>query len=378
MATLRSRLLSLDLRFTAAAFGLIAQGVAWSCGIIALLLLTSKMPSIFHRVPPEIQFACEALVVLAAALLIRMLVERRRAIRAYAQLTEALAPYHLSHDERSRGISPEQMDRIRDACKYLSGAPQEWWLAVDDALEYYETSPSDGGWFLTRPVHEVLQEDELIGPFYHASFHQAVPGILTALGLLATFSAILIALSGVSYNAANTAEPVTGIDTLINGLAGKFLSSIVALILSMIFTFVEKKVCERQILQRMEGLRKGIGRLFPFLSQTRILLDLQRAAWALTGRQVLQTEADFAEVPVEETAAQPEPALGQPAPSNGQSTPPAEQPAIQPVSSDTEPEEPSPQAHFPSAEPVHPLDVVPLFETAIPPQEEPDAAQFRN
>jgi hypothetical protein len=129
-------------------------------------------------------------------------------------------------------------------------------------------------------VREILTEEELIEPFYHASFHQAVPGILTALGLLATFSAILVALSGVSYNAANTAQPVTGIDSLINGLAGKFLSSIIALILSMIFTFVEKKACERRIYREVDALRNLITRIFPFLSQTRILLDLQRIALA--------------------------------------------------------------------------------------------------
>jgi hypothetical protein len=111
-----------------------------------------------------------------------------------------------------------------------------------------------------------------------------VPGILTALGLLATFSAILVALSGVSYNPGNTVQPVTGIDALINGLAGKFLSSIIALILSMIFTFVEKKVCERQILDRMDDVLSRVKQLFPFLSQTRLLLDLQRIALAAQNR----------------------------------------------------------------------------------------------
>ena len=71
---------------------------------------------------------------------------------------------------------------------------------------------------------------------------------------------------------------------MINGLSGKFLSSIIALILSMIFTFVEKKICERQILRRCDDVLSRVRQLFPFLSQTRVLLDLQRIAVSLYSR----------------------------------------------------------------------------------------------
>ena len=73
--------------------------------------------------------------------------------------------------------------------------------------------------------------------------------ILTALGLLATFIAILQGLAGVTYNEADPLHPISGIDTLINGLAGKFLSSILALLLSVLFTVIERKISERQVSQ---------------------------------------------------------------------------------------------------------------------------------
>jgi hypothetical protein len=310
MPKIWSRIPSFDLRLATSVFGLVAQGVTWACGIIAVFFVASKMPSVFQRIPPEIRFACEALVVLAAVLLFRLLVERRRTLRAYAQFTDTLARFHpAGRQGRASGVSPEKMDQLRAACEYLTGSPREWWLAVDEALEYYESPEGEGGWFLTLPVREILPEEELIAPFYHASFHQAVPGILTALGLLATFSAILVALSGVSYNAANTAQPVTGIDSLINGLSGKFLSSIIALILSMIFTLVEKKACERRIYSEVDALRSLITRIFPFLSQTRLLLDLQRIALA-SHFAPLETEEKAVEalpepVPAWETANQP-------------------------------------------------------------------------
>jgi hypothetical protein len=59
-----------------------------------------------------------------------------------------------------------------------------------------------------------------------------------------TFIAILFALEGVNVQMKGGAEIVEGIGTLINGLAGKFLSSIVALFLAVSFSIVEKKLCE--------------------------------------------------------------------------------------------------------------------------------------
>jgi hypothetical protein len=230
--------------------GLLARGIGWASAFIAMLFGVSKIPSVFNQIPPEIQFACEALVVLAAALVLRLLVERRRTLRAFDKFARTLRRFRpAGRQQRLAGLPAGRMQLIQEASRRLTGKPLEWWRGLEEALEYYEPPGASGGWFLTRPAEEVLTEDELIAPFYHASFHQTVPSILTALGLLATFSAILVALSGVRYNAGNTAQPVTGIDTLINGLAGKFLASIIGLILSLIFTFVEKKVCERRIMQ---------------------------------------------------------------------------------------------------------------------------------
>jgi CDP-diacylglycerol pyrophosphatase len=127
-------------------------------------------------------------------------------------------------------------------------------------------------------VNESLSEEDVIDVFYHSAFHESVPGILTSLGLLATFVAILLALAGVAYNPDDPAHAVSGIDQLINGLSGKFLSSIIALALSVIFTLLEKKVCDRQLLESYTLLVRRAANTFPLLTQTRILLDIQRAA----------------------------------------------------------------------------------------------------
>jgi hypothetical protein len=45
-----------------------------------------------------------------------------------------------------------------------------------------------------------------------------------------------------------------------------------------VFTLFEKKLCERQLREGYDALIKRCKDLFPFLSQSRILLDIQRIA----------------------------------------------------------------------------------------------------
>jgi len=104
-----------------------------------------------------------------------------------------------------------------------------------------------------------------------------VPSILTGIGLTLTFVAILLGLLGVHYDKANTVEPISGIDSLINGLSGKFLSSIVALLLSIAFTFVERMRL-RSLRTSYENLVFTLSEAIPFLSPSRILLDIQRSS----------------------------------------------------------------------------------------------------
>ncbi len=273
------RLLELNARWAGVAVKLIGWWILIFSLLILLFFTLSGIKGLLSTIPPIIQFACVFLVILAAALLVMMLRERGRALDACQYFLNAFAWLKpATPAERASGLGAEKMAEIRRKGNALRGKPRDWWQSLEESFECYTSLDGRQGWFLTRPVPESLPEDEVVSAFYHASFHQAVPGILTALGLLATFVAILLALAGVTYNAQDPVHPVSGIDNLINGLSGKFLSSIIALILSVIFTFFEKKICERQILAGYDDLIKRCKEIFPFLSQARILLDLQRLA----------------------------------------------------------------------------------------------------
>ena len=254
----------------------------WGSAFLALILsffVLYRMKGMLASIPAIIQGACLALVVLTVLLTVSMFRERRRALNAYRRFLDAFGDVKPATErERGAGISREKMAVIRGKAAPMPGKPREWWRALEQSMEYYAGSGGDGGWFITRPIRESLSEEIVVDPFYHSAFHQAVPGILTSLGLLATFVAILMALAGVTYNANDPVHAVSGIDQLINGLSGKFLSSIVALVLSVMFTLLEKKVCDRQLLESYDALVGRCTDIFPLLTQTRILLDIQRIA----------------------------------------------------------------------------------------------------
>jgi hypothetical protein len=214
-----------------------------------------------------------------------MLRERRRALDAHSRFLGVLADFKPASDaELTAGLPQAKITALRRKIGSLPGKPGEWWLAIEQSLEYYTSPTGNEGWFITRAIRDSLPEEDVVDSFYNSAFHQAVPGILTALGLLATFVAILMALAGVTYNPRDAMRPVSGIDQLINGLSGKFLSSIIALILSVIFTLLEKKICDRQLRNSYDAMIKRCRDVFPFLTQSRILLDIQRVAIAQSQR----------------------------------------------------------------------------------------------
>jgi hypothetical protein len=294
------------------------------------------MTATIQQIPPLILAACGLLVVLFFYFLARMLSESGRVLRRcgeFSRMIERLPP--LTSLNRRDGLQLEQLEELRGLAAGQATC-RAWWARVEDALEPYAIPNGPESWFATRPASELLSEEAVVGSEYHASFHQAVPALLTGLGLMATFIAILVALQGVTVDIKGGAETVQGIGTLINGLAGKFLSSIVALLLSVLFTVVEKKWCERRLQNAYHRLVAQLHDAIPVLSPTRVLLDLhfqsaqrtallenfydevaQKLAWAVKTEVAPGLSEAFAREVARRVREQLRPAVGSLAASNG-------------------------------------------------------------
>lgn len=102
---------------------------------------------------------------------------------------------------------------------------------------------------------------------------EALPGWLTAIGLLTTFLAILLGLQGVKVL---TNLEVRGIGGLVNGLSGKFFSSIVALGCAISITIAHYFIAGATN-ARWNRLVDRLQELVPHLSMERMFLEMINA-----------------------------------------------------------------------------------------------------
>jgi len=124
---------------------------------------------------------------------------------------------------------------------------------------------------MSESADEAFNEATVIEPSIDRSFFAGLPAIVTGAGLLITFMAILVALLDVRIED----NRVQGIENLIQGLSGKFISSLAALAAATLYLLLEKPLFHRLGASR-QRLVAVLDTLVPRLSMTRLLIDVQR------------------------------------------------------------------------------------------------------
>jgi len=116
------------------------------------------------------------------------------------------------------------------------------WLSFRKTLVVEQPS-----WFMEPTVHsskpagECFSLERLYAGRLDLRFYRQLPSVITGIGLTFTFLAILIGLSKLHADGSH----IEGLQGLVNGLAGKFLSSIVGLVCANFFVFFEKSLFHR-------------------------------------------------------------------------------------------------------------------------------------
>ena len=139
--------------------------------------------------------------------------------------------------------------------------------------------------FSTRRAEEIFTQDTLLSHRVNLSFYGQLPSLVTGFGLLLTFLALFIGLSRLHADG----HEIVGIQGLINGLAGKFLTSIVGLIAANLFTLIEKPMvfC---LLNEHHAFLHLMDNLFPRKTMEQMLEQLtpihggQERSRAISGR----------------------------------------------------------------------------------------------
>jgi hypothetical protein len=123
--------------------------------------------------------------------------------------------------------------------------------------------------FSTRRAAEVFTQEALIAKHVNLTFYRQFPSLVTGLGLLLTFLALFIGLGKLHAEGSE----IVGIQGLINGLAGKFLTSIIGLIVANVFTFIEKPLVSR-LMKAHHTFLGLIDQLFPRKTMEQMLEQL--------------------------------------------------------------------------------------------------------
>ncbi|MBA2487671.1 MAG: hypothetical protein H0V35_16540 [Nitrospira sp.] len=122
--------------------------------------------------------------------------------------------------------------------------------------------------FATRTAADFFPRDLLNGRL-NLSFYNQFPSLITGIGLLLTFLAILIGLSKLHADGSH----IVGIQGLINGLAGKFLTSIVGLVCANLFVLIEKSAMHRLATTQQQFVTM-VDELFPRKTMEQMLENL--------------------------------------------------------------------------------------------------------
>lgn len=180
------------------------------------------------------------------------------------------------------GGQPERidLDDLHSLDKAMRGEPrlEQAWLHFRKTFVVERTA-----WFIepkvfaTRTAAEFFPRD-LLNSRLNLSFYHQFPSLITGVGLLFTFLAILIGLSKLHADGSH----IVGIQGLINGLAGKFLTSIVGLLCANVFVLLEKSALHRLAMTQQQFVTM-VDELFPRKTMEQMLENFGPGAGAAQG-----------------------------------------------------------------------------------------------
>ncbi len=229
---------------------------------------------IFRSLSPFLRDLACFIVALWVFFIVKMMWQAYRVQRVTKVILSILlsAP-EASGEERADGMPLEKVSALRSAVRDSNEHTKRWWELVEGALLPYTAHDGNERWYISDSARELFSQEELFEDYSEGS-HQAVPGLLTALGLLGTFSALLLGLADLRY----TDKAVLGLADLINALSGKFFTSVLALGSSVLFVLAERFFLAASFERLYSRLCARFDKVFPRLRQERVLVDIRTEA----------------------------------------------------------------------------------------------------
>ncbi|WP_306603229.1 hypothetical protein [Azonexus sp.] len=173
---------------------------------------------------------------------------------------------------------------------FRSPALKTLWLTYAATLQG-PLAKTEHPWQATLPAEHVFSEETLIDTPLKTGFYRHLPGILTGIGIIGTFSGLIVGLS--AFQVTSEADAVrNSLESLIRSVGHAFEISAAAITLAMIFTWVEKSLITR-LQHKVAQLCQQLNQRFALSSGDAALMRLVLACetTAAQGPQMRQTLA---------------------------------------------------------------------------------------
>ncbi len=192
------------------------------------------------------------------------------AVYGYISASKKIEFYKNLLDEvKQSELAGKQRDLRNKALEYKEYG--RLWREFDESL----VQSSDGQrLFNTLDAEHFFNVSTLAGSLTQNRLLAAVPGFLTAIGVVGTFIGLQLALSQLQLQQnAGVEELRDGIGSLINGASVAFMTSIWGIGTSLVFNFAEKAL-ERGVRKDIYNLQNQIDYLFPRINAEQSLVTI--------------------------------------------------------------------------------------------------------
>ena len=225
------------------------------------------------QAPLFIWLAVVGLVVGTFVVFMRLHSLVRREQHQYQRIARDIRTIKSKHSPVLRnGLPQAAYDDLVQCLETTSLAPV-WDIFAAQLVIRGDATGADHFW-TSESAETVFNEASVLESRLNRNFYTAIPGMVTGLGLLFTFIAILFALLDVKLGGSANKQ-FTGLDKLVSGLSGKFLSSIAALFAATVFLFCEKRLLHN-LTKSLRELVAALDALVPRLTPAHLLDDIRR------------------------------------------------------------------------------------------------------
>jgi len=192
---------------------------------------------------------------IAIGFVARFVVPARRLGRELADACAALALLRVNH---AGGVNADPAAIAARAM--TSPALSRLWAEYAETLHAQATAGQAPRWRATTLAETFFTEQALVDSPLKTEFYKHLPGILTGLGIIGTFTGLIIGLIHFDVSL-DPNQAQTQLRNLINSVGHAFFVSAVAITLAMLFTWIEKSLLTARYRQ-VESLRQWIDGMF--------------------------------------------------------------------------------------------------------------------